>query len=376
MSPTHPSGSRRVAADIYQLPSGRYRVRFRWPNGGYSWRTVDAANDRAAMVEQARVQEQADAGTLPMRGGATREKGVTLGEYVETWIQWGVSLKSWRPQTAKNKRALVRDLFALVKPSRKMAALGRAEWDLIHAAWLEQVTSGAIAQGTYRNRVTLVRQITKQAATEKVIPHNWPAAWVLYRPAEVKRVQRPTLTAQMLGDIRRAAASRSAHERVMADLLCIMGARRGAIAQARVEDFDLELGVWLLRAVAGNKTMQVRDLALPPNVVESVQEYVETEQPGEWMFPSPRRPGKPVDGQYVAKRLKLFTRDAGIVANVNPHDVRAALSTLYRQVAGRDVSADQLAHSRAVSEQIYDQGTHAERRDAAEQIAAMQEVLQ
>jgi site-specific recombinase XerD len=103
------------------------------------------------------------------------------------------------------------------------------------------------------------------------------------------------------------------------------GLRIGEARRLRPQDIDSARGVIVIREGKGGKGRQVM---LSEKLLGMLREYWRIERPkGEWLFPSPKDPARPVSEDVVRHAIKRAAVAAGIPKKVTLHTLRHCFAT-------------------------------------------------
>jgi integrase len=246
---------------VEQLPSGRWRVQWRGATGrrygaGFSFPTKSAARqyglDREAEVRRG-------------EGRDPRAGRVTLGEWVERWVQARVA----EPRTLSKERSL---LGRHVLPAMGDTALDRID-RLTVQAWVSRLSKSGLAAGTVRGAHRVLHQVLTAAVDSELLRSN---------PAE--RIKLPATPPPSdfhwtREQIDAAAAQLDGQDRVVLDVLVGTGLRWGELAGLHADRIDLlrrrltvaevlEEDVGGMRLKAYPKSRRRRDVPLAPDLRE------------------------------------------------------------------------------------------------------------
>jgi integrase len=129
-----------------------------------------------------------------------------------------------------------------------------------------------------------------------------------------------------LGELRRfrgALEQENALWRAFFLLLMLTGARRGALAQMRWRDLDLEAAVWRIPAEA-SKNHQVITIALPGEAAELLRRMAQERSVSPWVFPGGSRAGHVTNPTAAWQRIC----ERAEIEQATPHDLRRTLGTM------------------------------------------------
>lgn len=261
---------RRRFGNIRQLPSGRYQVRYRGPDGELRSHAVTFARkmdaDRAlALIEAAITQ-----GTWTDPGGAK----IRLADYAAVWIAQRPGL---RPRTVEIYRGLLR---RHVSPYLGSVPLGKIDTPMIrdwHARLLHQGVSVSETAKAYR----FLRAVLMTAADDRIIPRN-PCR--VRGAGEEKPEERPTLTVRQVYDL--ADRMPDDRARVLVLLAAFASLRWGEITALRRCDIDTEaatvtitrqhvqLDTGVVIASAPKSRASLRTVAIPAAILPAIRAHL------------------------------------------------------------------------------------------------------
>lgn len=255
------------------------------------------------------------------------------------------------PATIRNRRSILRTLamrtgLPLLEQTQRSIRthLGRS----------------GIAAGTARTERNAIVRFYDYCVLDGYLETN-PAARIPAVKAP-KGEPRPFARAQIEELLR---VTRQQRSRAMLMLGYYQGFRVSQIA--RVHGNDIDMLTRTIRTVAkGNKE---RRLPAHPQIMELAVDM----PTGDWWFPSPKFPGKPIDGHAVTDRLTLIKKRAGIDdPRLTPHSLRHSFGTDLVD-AGVDIRVIQelMLHEDLSTTQIYTKVSEQRKREAIEQLGAI-----
>lgn len=267
----------------------------------------------------------------------------------------------WKPRNKRKRQRTLDDEHGILKRHVR-PALGALRLEDITRAdvrrFLRSMTAAGIGAQTNRTHA-LIRQCFAYAISEERLPHNpatgfaplavqtarvrvlsdaeLKALWAaLADPSELRLPPKPGEA----DDGERVSVGRPV--RIILQLATLLLQRRGEVAGMRLDELDLERGLWLIPAerMKGGVAHMV---PLPPRAVELIKEALKiADSAAEHraakgdkaanlpnsrpVFPSPRDPAKAVLANSVTHAMKELTLALGI-EGISPHDLRRTGST-------------------------------------------------
>src|SRR5579859_1536159 len=129
------------------------------------------------------------------------------------------------------------------------------------------------------------------------------------------------------------AAADSQRDRLIVLCGLGLGLRVAELTKLRIEDVDLAEKSVFVRLGKGKKD---RYVPIPVDLVQPFANWIGQRSSG-WVFPTPRRPEKPLTTRAVQLLMKRLRSKAGILRRVSPHVLRHSYaSSLLR--SGADVA--------------------------------------
>ena len=147
------------------------------------------------------------------------------------------------------------------------------------------------------------------------------------------------------------AAARSDRDRLI--LLCglLLGLRVAELCHLRIPDIDSELGAVFVNQGKGGTD---RYVPLPARLVAPLRAWVGQRKIG-WLFPSPRKPGRPLTTRAVHNLVVNAAARAAITrARISPHKLRHTYATRLKEL-GADIFTikELLGHAKIETTLIY-----------------------
>ncbi len=310
------------AGTVDQLPSGRYRARFRAPDGQRvtAPSTFDTRGDAVAWLN--RQHQDAVAGHWQPE---QRHRVATLRAYAETWLEH----RPLKPRT----RELYRDLL----DDEILPALGALRLDRITPTTVTNWYRG-MGEGHPTRRAHaygLLRTIMRSAWREDLIAAN-PCR--VEGGGSVKRQRRTTIAS--LAELDTIVAAMPERYRAMVLLAAWCGLRFGELAELRRSDLDLDAGVVHVQrgvvrvggvAVVGTPKSEagVRDVTIPAHIVPALKDHLRRHvgrSPRALLFPGSRT-GEQLRPSSLARVWYPARKKAGRT-DLRFHDLRHTGLTL------------------------------------------------
>ncbi len=279
---------KRLFGAIEKLPSGRFRAKYRAPDGSRvaAPQTFDTRLDAESWLTDERRLISADEWTPPAeRRAARHSKRLTFGEYADAWLE---SRKVKGRPLADRTRDHYRDLLdRFILPTFADQALVAITPETVER-WYELVAIGKPT--TQAHAYSLLRTILGSAVDRGLVKTANPAK--IRGAGTTRRTKRiRPATPQELAVIVAAMPER---RRLMVALAAWCALRFGELAELRREDVDTKRGVIKVRRgvvrvrvenedgtarmerrVKGPKTdAGVRDVAIPPHLLADVRDHL------------------------------------------------------------------------------------------------------
>jgi integrase len=275
---------RRAFGTIAKLPSGRYRARYRGPDGNkHSAPTTFDDRDTAVTWlrnERRLVEEPGHIWTPPRdrakaAKSAHRRRGVTFGEFAESWLaNRRVKGRPLAARTMAHYRALLDEHILPTFGHLPIMSIEPEDVDAWHAITLP--TAPTMRAHAY----SLLRTILATAADRRVIPSN-PAK--IRGAGNVERAHDPKSAS--LEELETIAANMPDNLRLMVLLAAWCALRFGELAELRRSDVLTQKGIIRVRrgVVRANGQTIVkdpksragsRDVAIPPHLMSMVREHL------------------------------------------------------------------------------------------------------
>lgn len=272
---------------VEKLPSGRYRARYRGPDGRrYSAPTLFLSQRDARgwlALQQAEIIKGA---WLPPGAEAKPQPRLSLAEYAEQWL----ALRDLKDRTREHYRSLLDRLILPHLGSLPLASITADDVRAWHAKLGEHGTPTlrAHAYGLLRTILGCAVSDGKLSTNPCVIRGAGTARRVKrIRPATLEELE--TLTAQM-----------PEHQRLMVLLSSWCALRFGELTELRRKDIDLKNGVVrveraVVRTEGGFQVTTpksdagIRDVAIPPHLLPAVEDHLDRfvdDDPESLLFPA------------------------------------------------------------------------------------------
>ena len=323
-------------ASIAKRPDGRWRARYRGPDG------KERAKHFSRKIDAQRWLDAATSAVVTGHWTDPSQGRITVGDWSQRWAQAQSHLK---PSTRVRYAGLLR---VQVLPTWGPVPLSRVTHADV-AAWVADLGARGLAASTVRQAHRVLALLLDLAVRDGRLPRN-PAAGVgLPRAArgEPRFLSHPQVD---------ALAGAAGENRLPILVLAYCGLRFGELAALRVRRVDLlrrrlevaesvtEVGG---RAVFGTpKTHQRRSVPLPRSLVAGMTAHLAGRAPDDFAFPAPR------GGVLLLRnwRREVFNPAAAAagIEDLTPHDLRHTAASL-AVAAGGNVKAVQrlLGHASA-----------------------------
>lgn len=240
------------------------------------------------------------------------------------------------------------------------------------AAWLSSYVAdakknkGGVAKGTAEQYLAGARRF-REWLVSIGHPKAGPKPEVVLRAVVRKKQDLTDLVGKALTDdeLDLYLKALKADKRITPEPLCILrlmpltGLRISEACGLRQSDIGVRMGtsVGLLVGEHSAKGGKIRWVPLTPNAQKLLREYQQTYAPrGEWLFPSPRAPKKPIGASAVRRHHDRIVAGLPFPPFV-PHDLRHTYSTKLRESGVElDVIRDILGHSDIATTEHYTHG--------------------
>lgn len=222
-----------------------------------------------------------------------------------------LKVRGLAPKTRRSYLSCARQLA--IHYHRSPAELGEAEVrDFLRHLTRERNASAStihtyVASFKFLYKVTLQRpEVVEKLAFPKL-------------PRRIPEILTGTETERLIGCVT------SLKHRTIVAAQYAAGLRIAEARHLRPRDIDSARGVIQIREGKGRKGRQVM---LSERLLEMLRHYWRVEQPqGEWLFPSPQKPDRPIGEDVVRRALKKAARAAGITKKVTLHTLRHCFAT-------------------------------------------------
>jgi integrase len=337
-------GRRRFGA-IRRLPSNRYQVRYRTPDGRY----VTAPATFETKADAGRYLSRVEADMLRGEWADPRLGRTTFGEWADRWLDSSVNLRG-------NTKAGYRSILGrYLRPA--FASYPLARIDLLAVwTWLAKLEADGVGQATRAKAYRLLARILGSAVEARYIAVN---------PCGIRRAGSDGASEMRIATVDQVVAVANrvpARYRALVLVAAFGGLRWGELAGLRRKRVDLERGTVTVaeqllevngafsvgppKSAAGRRTV-----TLPAVVVEALAEHLRrytAKSPEAFVFLSSQ--GKHLRRSNFNRRVwQPATRVAG-VEGLRVHDLRHTAGTLATAAGGslREVM-DRLGHSTTVA---------------------------
>jgi integrase len=337
-------GRRRFGA-IRRLPSGRYQVRYRTPDG----RDVTAPLTFATKVDAGRYLTKVEADLLRGEWADPRLGRTTFGEWIDRWLASTVNL---RANTKAGYRTILRQYL---RPAFQAYPLAHIDVLAIRT-WLARLEAQGVGQATRAKAYRLLARILGAAVEARYLAVN---------PCSIRGAASDGTSEMRIATVHQVAAIADQvppRYRALVLVAAFGGLRWGELAGLRRKRIDLEAGTVTvaeqLVEVNGNFSVGPpksaagrRTVTLPAAVVEALAEHLAdyTEaSPDAFVFLSSQ--SRHLRRSNFNRRVwQPATRAAG-VEGLRVHDLRHTAGTLAAAAGGslREVM-HRLGHSTTVA---------------------------
>jgi integrase len=367
-------GHRRFG-NIRQLPSGRYQVRYRGPDGHLRSHPVTFARKTDADRGLTLIEAEIAQGTWT---DPDRAK-VKLEDYADVWIAQRPGL---RPRTIEIYRGLLR---RHVGPHLGNVALGKIDTPMIRD-WRARLLHLGVSVSEAAKAYRFLRAVLMTATDDRIIPRN-PCR--VRGAGEEKPGERPVLTLGQVHDL--ADRMPSSCYRVLILLAGLASLRWGEVAALRRCDIDLVAGTVSIRrqhveldtgrVVAGPPKSRagMRTVVIPAAILPAIRAHLEScvrPDPESLIFTSSR------GGSLRRSNFRRAVRWSESVAAVGApglhfHDLRHTGNSLAAATGAslRDLM-DRMGHDSARAALIYQHKTATAGQVIADALSAQIEALE
>ncbi len=321
---------RRVSGAVDLLPSGRWRGRFRGPDGQRHTAAFRTKADADAWLARQQVDMSRGSWIDP------REGKRTLGHWATTWLATTVHLK------AKTRAGYESILHAHVLPAFADRRVARIDQPAVKAFLAEMVASGA-APGTIRSIRQVLRLVLETAVGAKALaanpcdgvklPRSAKAEMHFLNEDEVEDLAAAiTYPEKLLGGNGAAPTGRTEFPEygLLVRFAAYTGLRAGELAALRACRLDLlRRRVEVIESVSEvrgrlvfgpTKTYQSRSVPLPRFLCDEIAPALASKDPASFVFTAPE--GSALrHGNFYARHFKPAVRHAGLPQTVRFHDL-------------------------------------------------------
>jgi integrase len=367
-------GHRRFG-NIRQLPSGRYQVRYRAPDGQLRSHPVTFARkaeaDRALTLIEAEITQ--GRWTDPDRAK------IGLVDYAEVWIDQRPGLRS---RTIEIYRGLLRRHVA---PHLGNVPLGKIDTPMIRD-WRARLLHQGVSVSETAKAYRFLRAVLMTAADDRIIPRN-PCR--VRGAGEEKPDERPVLTLRQVHEL----ADRMPSEcyRVLVLLAALASLRWGEVTALRRCDIDTAAGLVAIRrqhveldtghVVAGPPKSRAgtRTVVIPAAILPAIRTHLDScvgPDPQSLIFTGSR--GGTLRRSNFRRDVKWYEMVAAIDApRLHFHDLRHTGNSLAAATGAslRDLM-DRMGHDSARAALIYQHKTIAAGQVIADALSAQIEALE
>jgi integrase len=305
-------------ASINKLSSGRWRARYRDPQGRSRSKTFDRKRDAERFISASSTDMERGRWTDPQRGR------VTVGAWADEYLATVVNLR------ASTRYTYERDLGKYVLPRFARVQLAQVRGVDVQAWLAEELASGLSPSSVHRHYRTL-RRLLEVAVQAQLIPLN-PCGRVT--PPSIPSVEMRFLTAAEVGDLAEAIGL---WYRAFIYTAAYAGLRWSELVGLRAKRVDLlrrtvTVTEQLLLLDNGQRQVWeqpktkagVRSIGIPAFLADMLQEQLdERALPGADGLIFPNRAGKPTaSASFNTHHFSPAKRRAGIDGRLRFHDLR------------------------------------------------------
>jgi integrase len=305
-------------ASINKLSSGRWRARYRDPQGRSRSKTFDRKRDAERFLSASSTDMERGRWTDPQRGR------VTVGAWADEYLATVVNLR------ASTRYTYERDLGKYVLPRFARVQLAQVRGVDVQAWLAEELASGLSPSSVHRHYRTL-RRLLEVAVQAQLIPLN-PCDRVT--PPSIPSVEMRFLTAAEVADLAEAIGP---WYRALVYTAAYAGLRWSELVGLRAKRVDLlrrtvTVTEQLLLLDNGRRQVWeqpktkagVRSIGIPAFLADMLQEQLdERALPGADGLVFPNRAGKPTaSASFNTHHFTPAKRRAGIDGRLRFHDLR------------------------------------------------------
>lgn len=274
----------------------------------------------------------------------------TVQEFAEAYL---VAFKMAGKKTAKETERTIKADILPAWGRRKVHDISRRDVN----ALMEVIGDrGALIQAN--RTLGLLRRMFNWAISKDIVEFN-PCNQV--KPFDAERQRDRVLNENEIRDVWAAFECEDELLCTFFKLRLLTAQRGGEIKSMRWADVDLERNWWTIPA-AQTKNGTLHRVPLSPMVVELLLAIREYSGGSEWVFPSPRLKGMPIEN--TKKAADRIVKVSG-VAHV-PHDLRRTAATFMGEMRVDEFTIGQvLNHKRQTVTRIYNRHTYDDEKRAA-----------
>jgi len=329
-----------VATAIDRRANGRYRARYRAPDGRWRSKTFDRKTDARRWLTN-EVSKLARGDWIDPRAGE-----VPFEEVAERWMAGRVAL---RPSTRARDRSYLRSLILPRFGAVPIGAIQPSDLD----AWIADLIAQGKAPATIHKAWQIAGSVFRLAARDRLIPLS-PAT-----DAELPDIAHPEPEALTLDEVLRLADAIDPRYRTLILVGAFGGLRIGELAGLQIGDFNaadghirIRRGVTHVRGktvVGPPKTAKsIRTVALPGTISRYLAAHIaglHHTGPDDWIFPSPE--GGPIRyTNWVRRFWKPALTAAELPDHLGTHTLRRSqVALLIAEGEHPKVIADRLGHT-------------------------------
>jgi integrase len=325
-----------------------------------SYPAIGLADARIKLAEARKLfQSGIDPGDVEVQQRKAERVAETVEELAEAYLEkWARPRKR---SAAEDERILRKDVLP-VWGRRKAKDIARR--DVI--ALLDAIVDRGSPIAANRT-LAVIRRVFGWALSRDIVPTSPCVA--VKAPAKERRRDR-VLTPDEIAAFWRALENTeiaiSPGIRLALEFQLVTAQRKGEVIGAEWSEFDLDERVWTIPAEKAKNGMPHR-VPLSPlalSVLEEVKAANGNRQTS-WLFPSPRRDGRPITGPAVDHAMRN-NRDALGTGDATPHDLRRTAASYMTSIGIARLAVSKiLNHAEAGVTAVYDRHSYDSEKRAA-----------
>lgn len=314
--------------NVARRPSGRWRARYRGPDGGERSRHFARKADAERWARDELAKLDRGEWTDPKRGQ------ITVGEYAQEWLAGKVKI---RHSTRVMYDAVLRNQ---VLPTWQDVPIAQVRHEEV-ATWVAALHGGGLSASRTRHAWVVLSQILELAVRARRVPNNQARGVELPRlPTKSEREKSRFLDEEEVWKLADAAGP----GRLSILVLAWCGLRHGELAALRIRDLNQELRELRITSTLSdiNGTLiegppkteaSTRTVPIPRWLCDELLSLIAGRGPDERLFTAPE--GGPVRGNNWRRRVfDPAVRRAGIATQMpgdvlRPHDLRHTCASLH-----------------------------------------------